>query len=146
VGLAHKHYIVRAEVLRPFTKQKVVKKWLKKLVKSIGMKICKHGGPHVDYVDKPGNYGIAGIVMIETSHISIHIWDRQESPLVQLDVYSCAPFDCKEVDRLLEVMVPTKMRSWLIDRADDLRLVEDVDIRDVSKLSDHLRAISIHLQ
>ena len=102
MGLEHNHYLVRAEVNYPFTKPKKVKKWLKKLVEAIGMKICKHGGPHVDYVDKPGNCGIAGIVMIETSHIALHVWDKQEPALAQLDVYSCASFDHKLVNRFLD--------------------------------------------
>ena len=82
----HKHLFIRAEVKKPFTDPEITKDWLRRLVEAIGMKITKSGGPHVDYVDVPGNSGIAGVVMIETSHASIHIWDQIEPPLVQMDV------------------------------------------------------------
>ena len=127
MGLEHRHYMVRAEVADPIKKPKQAKKWLKKLVKAIGMKICKHGGPHVDYVDKPDNCGIAAVVMIETSHIALHVWDKLEKPLVQLDIYSCAPFDCNVVNSFLNEMRPTRRHTWLVDRADRLRLWEEME-------------------
>ena len=61
----HKHLIIRAEVNRPITSEKEIKKWLKKLVNKIDMKIIK--GPYAGYVTKEGNRGITGVVMIETS-------------------------------------------------------------------------------
>ena len=80
----HKHLIIRAEVNRPITGEKEIKKWLRKLVKKIDMKIIK--GPYSGYVSKEGNRGITAVVMIETSHIAIHIWDEISPALVQCDV------------------------------------------------------------
>jgi len=117
----HKHLFIRAEVKKPFTDVEITKDWLRRLVEAIGMKITKSGGPHVDYVDVPGNSGIAGVVMIETSHASIHIWDQIEPPLVQMDVYSCKWFDANVVLSFLSEMDPTKVESQLIDRKDSLR-------------------------
>ena len=59
--------------------------------KLIDMKTIK--GPFASYVNNIGNRGITGFVMIETSHIAIHIWDEPDPALVQFDVYSCADFD-----------------------------------------------------
>lgn len=118
----HNHLIVRAEVKKPFVNPSVTKNWLKKLVKEIGMKITKSGGPHVDYVDVPNNSGIAGIVMIETSHASIHVWDKANPPLVQMDVYSCKHYDVSKVLDMLEEMEPTKINYMLIDRQNKLVL------------------------
>ena len=112
----HKHLIIRAEVKNPFVDQKTTKDWLERLVSAINMKITTSGGPHVDYVEVPGNFGIAGIVMIETSHCSIHIWDQQDPPLVQMDVYSCKEYDTKVVIDLLQEMNVTKLDYVLIDR------------------------------
>ena len=50
-------------------------------------------GPYASYVSKEGNRGITGVVMIETSHIAIHVWDEPNPALMQIDVYSCAEFD-----------------------------------------------------
>ena len=91
----HKHLIIRAEVNHPITSEKELRKWLRNLVKKIDMKIIK--GPYAAYVSKEGNRGLTGIVMIETSHISIHIWDEESPALVQCDVYSCAEFSSNEV-------------------------------------------------
>ena len=37
----HKHLLIRAEVKKPIKEEKVLKKWLKQLVKLIDMKIIK---------------------------------------------------------------------------------------------------------
>jgi|TARA_B110000914_G_C15425250_1_gene428600 S-adenosylmethionine/arginine decarboxylase-like enzyme len=112
--LNHKHLLVRAEVNKPIKEEKVLKKWLKDLVKKIDMKIIK--GPYVKYIDKEGNKGITGIVAIETSHIAIHIWDEQTPALVQFDVYSCANFSTHEVIMHTAIMEPIKVEHLLIDR------------------------------
>ena len=91
----HKHFIIRAECSTPPKTEQQVKKWLRKLVKKIDMNIIK--GPYASYVTKEGNRGVTGIVMIETSHIAIHVWDEPSPSLVQCDVYSCASFSSNEV-------------------------------------------------
>ena len=91
--IEHKHFIIRAEVKKPIIDPEVAKKWLTDLVSNIGMLITPSGGPHVDYISKPGNLGVASIVMIETSHCAMHIWDHFDPPLIQMDVYSCKDYD-----------------------------------------------------
>ncbi len=114
----HKHLIVRAEVKNPITDPTIAGEWLRKVVDNIGMVITEHGGPYVDYVCKPDNHGIAGIVMIETSHCSLHVWDRIDPPLMQFDIYSCAPFDEKKVLKLLDEMNPINIDHICIDRGE----------------------------
>ena len=111
----HKHLIIRAEVNSPITSEKEIKKWLRNLVKKIDMKIIK--GPYASYVSKEGNRGITGVVMIETSHIAIHIWDEERPALVQCDVYSCAEFSTNEVLGEFNMMEVVKMDYLLLDRA-----------------------------
>ena len=118
---AHKHLIIRAEVIRPITSEKEIKKWLRNLVKKIDMNIIK--GPYASYVSKEGNRGITGIVMIETSHIAMHIWDEQTPSLVQCDVYSCAEFSSNEVLIEFATMEPTKIEHMLLDRAENIRTI-----------------------
>ena len=110
----HKHLIIRAEVNSPITSEKEIKKWLRNLVKKIDMKIIK--GPYASYVSKEGNRGITGVVMIETSHIAIHIWDEERPALVQCDVYSCAEFSTNEVLAEFNMMEVVKMDYLLLDR------------------------------
>ena len=117
----HKHLIIRAEVNRPITSEKEIKKWLRNLVKKIDMKIIK--GPYASYVSQEGNRGITAIVMIETSHIAVHIWDEQVPSLVQCDVYSCAEFSSNEVLIEFATMEPTKIEHMLLDRAENIRTI-----------------------
>ena len=117
----HKHLIIRAEVNRPITSEKEIKKWLRNLVKKIDMNIIK--GPYASYVSQEGNRGITAIVMIETSHIAVHIWDEQVPSLVQCDVYSCAEFSSNEVLIEFATMEPTKIEHMLLDRAENIRTI-----------------------
>ena len=70
---------------------------------------------------KEGNRGVTGIVMIETSHIAIHIWDEERPALVQCDVYSCADFSHVEVVQSLAQMEPTKVDYLLLDREPNMK-------------------------
>ena len=118
----HKHLIIRAKVKSPIATEKGIKKWLRDLVKKIDMKIIK--GPYAAYVTKEGNRGLTGIVMIETSHISIHIWDEEKPALVQADVYSCAEFSANEVLVLFEPMKPVKINYMIVDRKDKFDIIK----------------------
>ena len=117
----HKHLIIRAEVNHPPMTEKYVRLWLRKLVKKIDMNIIK--GPYASYVNKEGNRGVTGVVMIETSHIAIHVWDEERPALVQCDVYSCAEFSSNEV---LAEFIPfgvVKIDHILLDRASEISLL-----------------------
>lgn len=115
--IKHKHFIIRAEVKKPIIDPEVAKKWLIDLVSNIGMLITPSGGPHVDYISKPGNLGVASIVMIETSHCAMHIWDHFDPPLIQMDVYSCKDYDHQIILDMLQDMEPTKIDWILVDRS-----------------------------
>ena len=116
----HKHLIIRVEVRHPITSEKELKKWLRNLVKTIDMEIV--GGPYTAYVTKEGNRGATGVVMIETSHIAIHIWDEERPSLVQCDIYSCAEFSVPEVLLEFTMMEPTKIDYMVLDRANSISL------------------------
>ena len=118
----HKHLIIRAEVNNPITSEKELKRWLRKLVKKIDMKIIK--GPYTAYVSKEGNRGITGVVMIETSHIAIHVWDEISPALVQCDVYSCADFSSNEVFTEFVDMEVVKIDHMMLDRVDTIKLIK----------------------
>ena len=117
----HKHLIVRAEVNNPPKDPEWVKEWLTSLVSKIGMTILS--GPHTAYVEQPGNAGVTGVVVIETSHIAIHVWDESIPALMQLDVYTCGPFDMEIIFDEIEKMDPTKIEWKYLDREHGLNEV-----------------------
>tara|TARA_A100001015_G_C14730107_1_gene609507 strand:+ start:362 stop:730 length:369 start_codon:yes stop_codon:yes gene_type:complete len=116
--LVHKHLIVRAECLDPPLDPQYVEQWLKNVVELIGMKVCR--GPISAYVDVTGNEGATGVVIIETSHIAIHVWDRRMPALVQLDVYTCGEFEPQKIFNALQEFDVQKLEYKYLDREHEL--------------------------
>ncbi len=84
----HNHLIVNGYTNTPPTDEDAVIQWMRELVEEIDMKIIQ--GPYASYVSKEGNRGITCIVMIETSHIALHVWDEPEPAHIQFDLYTCS--------------------------------------------------------
>lgn len=114
MALVHKHIIIRAELNNPPTDVEFIKHWLRMLVQKIDMKICD--GPYSKYVDMPGNRGLTAVVIIETSHIALHVWDEESPSLMQLDVYTCGPLDKSIVLKELQHFDPVKVEYKYLDR------------------------------
>lgn len=112
--IKHKHLIVRAEVLNPINDAEICKAWLTELVSILNMKILM--GPISEYCPKCGNEGVTGVVVIETSHIAIHIWDGCDPAVLQLDVYTCGELDEELIFKHLVVMQPIKVEWKYLDR------------------------------
>ena len=69
--------------------------WMQSLVDSINMKTIQ--GPYASYVTKDGNRGLTCVVMIETSHIALHIWDEPYPAEIQFDLYTCGQLELNKV-------------------------------------------------
>jgi len=127
--LVHKHLIVRAEIKKPPQSESYFEGWLRDFIESIGMKILM--GPFVKYSDMPGNEGLTGGAIIETSHVIMHCWDRVEPPIMQLDVYSCSEFDpIKVCDKVKKDFDATKIEFKFLDRENDLREIHTISFSD----------------
>jgi len=116
--LVHKHVIIRAEVLNPPTDEKLASDHVRELIDQIGMKLLM--GPYAKYVNVIGNRGLTVAAIIETSHIVMHTWDECDPAIIQLDAYTCGPFDPNIVFNWLEQYQPTKIDYKYIDREFDL--------------------------
>ena len=119
--LVHKHLLLKAKVLNPPMKEEVLTKWFKELVEDIGMKVCIE--PRARYVDNPGNRGITGLVGIETSHCSMHVWDEMSPGIIQMDVYSCAEFVPETVINKLNEFKIVDFEMMFIDREDGFKVL-----------------------
>ncbi len=112
--LNHQHLIVDCFVRKPLTSTEKTIEFLRTLVAALGMKIV--AGPISAYCDAHENNGITGAVCIQTSHCSIHVWDKVEEPYMKLDVYSCQSFDTKVVMDLIQEFDPYDITSEVINR------------------------------
>jgi S-adenosylmethionine/arginine decarboxylase-like enzyme len=98
----HKHLLVNAKISNPVQSEAQGIAFLTNLVNKIDMKIIK--GPFASYVNKEGNRGLTGVVMIETSHIAFHIWDELRPGLIQFDLYTCGQL---ELDKVISIFKDT---------------------------------------
>jgi len=115
----HKHLIVRAECNKFPQSGEEVSAFLTDIVVALNMNILS--GPHVAYVDVEGNKGATGVVVIETSHCAIHVWDEVSPALIQLDVYTCGELDTSVIfDMFRERFDPIKVEYKYLDRENSL--------------------------
>ena len=120
--IVHKHIILRIEANNPPTEQELCD-WMVSLVDKIGMKIL--AGPisaDIDYMD--GNNGPTCAVVIETSHMECHVWTDVDPALIQLDVYTCGPFDPQAVLDHIQVWDPVKVEYKYLDREHELQVLD----------------------
>lgn len=117
--MVHKHIIVRAEVLNPPSDENLVSEQVKTLIERIGMKLLM--GPYAKYVHMEGNRGLTVAAIIETSHVVMHTWDESDPAIIQLDVYTCGPFDPLVVFDWLKQYGPTKIDHKYLDREFDIK-------------------------
>ncbi len=114
----HKHFILRIEAVNPPDEEQL-REWMVNLIDKIGMKIL--AGPISGTVDQEGNCGPTCVCVIETSHLACHVWDEPDPALIQLDVYTCGPFDPHCVLEHIQVWGPTKVEYKLLDREHGLK-------------------------
>jgi len=124
--LVHKHLIIRAEAVSPPMDEEFLRRWLKKFIEEIGMKVMM--GPYVKYSNMVGNRGITGAAIIETSHIVMHVWDEPDPALLQFDVYSCGEFDPETIcDKIKKDFNTTKIEYKFLDREYDLKEIYKIN-------------------
>ncbi len=120
--LEHKHLIVRATVNKPPTDPQYMEQWLLELIEKIGMKVAK--GPIAFYSDMPGNRGLTCMAIIETSHITMHVWDEVDPGLMEFDCYTCSSLDHHDVIDFLDEFEPMEVNYMYLDREYDLTIKE----------------------
>jgi S-adenosylmethionine/arginine decarboxylase-like enzyme len=121
--LNHRHILVTASGLRhPPRDPEHVAAWLTKMVSVVDMTILM--GPYTIRCDAAANEGCTGVVVITTSHASVHFWDEVADPFVKMDLYSCADFDSNMVLNMLGEFDPQTVEWLVIDRNQTMKIVE----------------------
>lgn len=128
--LDHKHMLVFAYVQKPPKVVEHLEDWFRRLVEAVNMKVLID--PKCVYCDTPGNEGITGIVCIETSHASIHFWEKHDQnpdlACLQFDLYSCKYFDPKTVMELLNEFGLIDYQYTIVDRNADFYVSERINL------------------
>jgi len=96
---------------------------MRELVESIDMKVIQ--GPYASYVTAEGNRGLTAVVMIETSHIAMHIWDEDKPSKVQFDLYTCGELPVKQVLDNLETNLSLFDYTYVVLERTDGFTIED---------------------
>jgi S-adenosylmethionine/arginine decarboxylase-like enzyme len=110
----HQHMLVNATIHKPPLTIRQLNEWLRKLVESIGMKTV--AGPTSVRVEECGNEGVTGTITLATSHVAIHVWEKENPPYLKLDVYSCKTFDKNTVLDALEEFGLEHYNYLMLDR------------------------------
>ncbi len=120
----HLHLLVKGNIKTPPKTEKMLNIWFSQLVNNVGMKVV--AGPTSVYVNEPGNEGITGTVTLATSHASIHVWDMDNPPMFQFDLYSCSEFTAKQVlDHIDDWFGLIEAHYQMIDRnGNDFKIIE----------------------
>lgn len=120
----HLHLLVKGNIKTPPKTEKLLNNWFSELVNKVGMKVV--AGPTSVYVNEPGNEGITGTVTLATSHASIHVWDMDNPPMFQFDLYSCSEFTANQVlEHIDESFGLMEAHYQMIDRnGNDFRIID----------------------
>jgi len=120
----HNHLLVNGYTLLPPTDENKTISWMQGLVDEIGMKTIQ--GPYASYVTKEGNRGLTAVVMIETSHIAMHVWDEKDPAFVQFDLYTCSTLPVNKVLKKLEdEMGMFAMNTLVLERSEGFKIVPE---------------------
>jgi S-adenosylmethionine/arginine decarboxylase-like enzyme len=120
----HNHVLINGYTLLPPTDEKQTIAWMQQLVDSIGMKTIQ--GPFASYVTKEGNRGLTAVVMIETSHIAMHVWDETDPAFMQFDLYTCSTLPVEQVIQNLESHFGLFNYSTLVlERSEGFKIVPE---------------------
>jgi S-adenosylmethionine/arginine decarboxylase-like enzyme len=123
----HNHLLLNGSATRPPKDEALTIEWMRQLVESIDMKVIQ--GPFASYVTKEGNRGLTAVVMIETSHIALHVWDETDPAFIQFDLYTCSTLPIRKViDNIVETFGLTNYRYKVLERSEGFKTVVEEEV------------------
>jgi len=123
----HNHFLLNGYVQRPPVDNDIVIDWMTQLVDDVGMKIIQ--GPYSSYVSKEGNRGLTATVMIETSHIALHVWDEEEPAMIQFDLYTCSTLPARIVLSSIDSFMGLQSYHYMVmERKTGFNVIETVTV------------------
>jgi S-adenosylmethionine/arginine decarboxylase-like enzyme len=83
--------MINADTAFPITNKRQLRRFLKDVAETIG--VHRLGGTRVRYSRRAGARGLIGSLMLDTSHISVHIFDEPVPAHIRIDVYTSGSLD-----------------------------------------------------
>jgi S-adenosylmethionine/arginine decarboxylase-like enzyme len=124
----HNQLILNGKATTPLIGEQETIDWMTSLVEEIDMKIIQ--GPYASYVTKEGNRGVTCVVMIETSHIALHVWDEEDPALIQLDLYTCSTLPHESVmQNVRKTFGMTQANYMVVERSLGFKVIEQGSYR-----------------
>jgi S-adenosylmethionine/arginine decarboxylase-like enzyme len=122
----HNHLLLNGYTRKPPKDEAETIEWMRQLVEVIDMKILQ--GPFASYVTQEGNRGLTCVVMIETSHIALHVWDEEDPAFVQFDLYTCGRLPAGFIIEKLREELGIFDASYLVlERGEGFRTLDQAD-------------------
>jgi S-adenosylmethionine/arginine decarboxylase-like enzyme len=125
--LKHKHLILALDCKYPPKDAEEMKAFISFLIKRVDMNVAKSpellSNPMAYYCGCPGNEGVTGVGILETSHTAVHSWDSEYPAKLQVDLYSCKEFDVPFVIDLCNSFSILKGTFMVIDRDTELNVI-----------------------
>ncbi len=119
----HLHLLFNGEMKNPPKEPEFLVNWFYKLLQLIEMKVAIP--PRAKYVTDPGNTGLTGVVGLETSHASFHVWDETNPGAIRFDLYTCGELNSKKViDYVKETLDPVTYEYLIVNRENGFKIQE----------------------
>jgi S-adenosylmethionine/arginine decarboxylase-like enzyme len=83
--------MINADTASPITNKRHLRRFLTDVAETIG--VHRLGGTRVRYSRRAGARGLIGSLMLDTSHISVHIFDEPVPAHIRIDVYTSGSLD-----------------------------------------------------
>ena len=120
----HNHLLLNGYTYSPPTSCEDTVIWMAEFVKKIGMKTLQ--GPFASYVDVEGNKGLTCVVMIETSHIAMHVWDEPVPAKIQFDLYTCGTLEEDfALQNIIDFLKLEKYEYMVLERESGFNIIKE---------------------
>jgi S-adenosylmethionine/arginine decarboxylase-like enzyme len=122
----HLHMLIRAKLKNSPTDTKQTDEFLTTLVDKINMNVLMEA--RSIECTTVGNEGFTGDIIIDTSHMTFHHWEKEDGHLMMADVYSCKPYDPEVVvAHIKEYFGLNSIQYTMFDRSNGCHQLQMVD-------------------
>ena len=121
--IEHKHLMISADFIRRVFTSSWYETWMTNLIEDLEMTVLVE--PKAVSDKTPGNEGVTAFSIITTSHLVLHTWETTMPYKLQLDVYSCKPFEISTVLKRLQDFNISNVKYKFLDRENGFETLDE---------------------